>query len=193
MNPVERVKAILFAPKTEWAKIAVEPATVQSVYTGWVMILGAIGPLMVLLSSLMFTILGPVFGIRWAIGMYVMTLITVAVVALVADLLAPGFGGTKDYLRSLKLVAYSFTAVWVAEFALIVPLLGGIVVLIGAVYAFYLFFIGAPVLGRCSVERAAPYTIVVVLGTIVLMFVIRAILYGVMYTPGVPGPLGALG
>jgi len=62
MNPVERVKAILFAPKTEWAKIAVEPATVQSVYTGWVMILGAIGPLMVLLSSLMFTILGPVFG-----------------------------------------------------------------------------------------------------------------------------------
>lgn len=192
MTFVDRVKAILLNPRTEWPRIAAEPATVQSIYTGWVMILAAIGPVMVLLSALMISILGPAFGLRAAIGMYVMTLISVAVVALVADLLAPTFGGTKDYVRSLKLVAYSFTAVWVAELALIVPVLGGIVTLVGAIYGFYLFFLGAPLLGRCSSDRAVPYTLVVVLGTIVLMFVIRAIMFSLIYAPlagGVIGPV----
>ncbi|HEY1325348.1 MAG TPA: Yip1 family protein [Casimicrobiaceae bacterium] len=193
MNPVDRVKGILLAPKTEWPRIAADSETVQSIYTGYVMLLAAIGPIMVLLSSLMFSILGFAFGIRAAIGMYVMTLITVAVIALVADLISPSFGGSKDYVRSLKLVAYSFTAVWISEIALIVPILGAIVVLIGAIYGFYLFFVGAPVLGRCSADRAVPYTIVVVLGTIVLMFVIRAVLSGVLYTPGTAGTLSFVG
>jgi hypothetical protein len=193
MNPVDRVKGILLAPRAEWPKVAAEPANVQSIYTGYVMLLGAIGPIMVLLSSLMFSILGFGFGIRAAVGMYVMTLITVAVIALVADLLSPSFGGSKDYVRSLALVAYSFTAVWIAEIALIVPVLGGLIVLIGAIYAFYLFFVGAPLLGRCSAERAVPYTIVVVLGTIVLMFVIRAILYGMIYAPVGAGTLSLAG
>lgn len=183
MNPLERVKRILLDPKSEWPRIASEPASVQSIYTGWVMILAAIGPIMVLLSSLTFSALGLAFGVRAALAMYVIALVTVAVIALVADLLAPSFGGTKDYVRSLKLVAYSFTAVWVAEIALIVPLLGGIVVLIGGIYAFYLFLLGAPLLGRSSSARAVPYTIVVVLGTIVLSFVIRAILINVVYAP----------
>jgi hypothetical protein len=186
MNPVERVKGILLAPKTEWVRIAAEPASVQGIYTSWVMILAAIGPIMILLSSMMFSILGFAFGVRAAISMYVIALVTVAVVALICDLIAPSFGGTKDYVRSLKLVAYSFTAVWVAQIALIVPVLGGLVVLVAAIYAFYLFYLGAPLLGRCSAERAVPYTLVVVLGTIVLMFVIRAIIFNTLY-----GPMGA--
>ena len=187
---VDRIKGILVTPRTEWPKIASEPATVQSIYTGWVMILAAIGPVMILLSSMMFAALGFGFGLRAALGMYVMHLVTVAVVALVADLLAPSFGGTKDYVRSLKLIAYSFTSVWVAEIALIVPVLGGIIVLIGGIYAFYLFFLGAPLLGRSSTEKAVPYTIVVVLGTIVLMFLIRAIFFSAFYSPLGGGGLG---
>ena len=34
--------------------------------------------------------------------------------ALIVDVLAPTFGGTKDFVASLKLVAYSYTAAWVA-------------------------------------------------------------------------------
>ena len=190
MNVADRIKGILLSPRTEWPKIAAEPATVGSIYTGYVMILAVIGPIMVLLSSLMFPALGFAFGARSALTMYVMHLVTVAVIALIADLLAPTFGGTKDYVRSLKLVAYSITAVWVAEIALIVPVLGGLVVLVGAIYAFYLFFVGAPVLGRCSSDRAVPYTIVVVLGTVVLMFIIRAIVLGAAYAPLAGGSYG---
>ena len=190
MNVVDRIKGILLAPRTEWPAIAAEPATVQSIYTGWVMLLAAIGPVMVLLSSMMFSVLGAGFGLRAGIGMYVMHLISVAVIALVADLVAPSFGGTKDYVRSLKLIAYSFTAVWVAELTLIVPLLGGLIVLLAGIYAFYLFFLGAPLLGRCSNDKAVPYTIVVVLGTIVLMFLIRAIFFSALYAPLGGGAFG---
>jgi hypothetical protein len=190
MNVVDRIKGILISPRTEWPKVASEPATVQSIYTGYVMILAIIGPIMVLLSSLMFPALGFAFGVRSALTMYVMHLVTVAVIALIADLLAPTFGGTKDYVRSLKLVAYSITAVWVAEIALIVPVLGGLVVLAGAIYAFYLFFVGAPLLGRASSDKAVPFTIVVVLGTFVLMFIVRAIVFGAAYAPLSTGSLG---
>ncbi len=34
MNLVDRIKNILLAPRTEWPKIAGEPATVQSLYIG---------------------------------------------------------------------------------------------------------------------------------------------------------------
>jgi len=190
MSVVDRIKGILLSPRTEWPKIASEPATVQSIYTGYVMILAVIGPVMVLLSSLMFPALGVAFGVRSALTMYIMHLVTVAVVALIADLLAPTFGGTKDYVRSLKLVAYSITAVWVSEIALIVPVLGGLVVLVGGIYAIYLFFVGAPLLGRSSSDKAVPFTIVVVLGTIVLMFIVRSIVLGAMYPPLASGSLG---
>ena len=50
MNLVERLKGILLAPKAEWPKIAAEPMTTQGIYTGWVMILAAIGPLAMLLG-----------------------------------------------------------------------------------------------------------------------------------------------
>ena len=47
MNLVDRIKGILVEPRNEWPKIAAEPATVQSLYTGWIMILAAIGPIAV--------------------------------------------------------------------------------------------------------------------------------------------------
>lgn len=192
MNPVDRVKSILFAPKTEWPRIAAETASVQSIYTGWVMILAAIGPLAILVFSAIWSAgLGFGFGLRAALAAYVNALVGVALLALVVDLLAPSFGGSKDYVRSLKLVAYSLTAVWVAEITLIVPYLGWLIVLVAAIYAFYLFFIGAPVLGRCTADRAAPYTIVVVLCAIVVSYLIQWIIFGIVgFGRIAPGTMG---
>jgi hypothetical protein len=45
MALLDRVKGILLEPRAEWPKIAAEPATTQSLYTGWIMIFAAIGPL----------------------------------------------------------------------------------------------------------------------------------------------------
>ena len=193
MNLVARAKGILVDPKAEWTRIAAEPASVQSIYTTWIMVLALIGPIMMLLNAAVYgATLGIGFGLRAALGFYVIALVTVALVALVADVLSPNFGGSKDFVSSLKLAAYSATPVALAEIALIFPGLGPPVMLLGAVYAFYLFFIGAPLLARTSSDKAVPYTLVVVLGTIVIIYLIRAIIFGVIYAPVGAGTLSLL-
>ena len=180
MNLIERVKNILLQPKEEWPKIAAESATPQSLYLGYIMILAAIGPVVILILS------GFVaeFGIRVAILGYINSLVAVAVLALIVDFLATNFGGIKDYVTALKLTAYSFTAAWVAQIALLIPFLGRVVVLVAGIYGFYLFFLGAPVLKKCSADRAVAFTIVVLLCAVVLMYLLILIVFNVGATTG---------
>ena len=140
MAMMDRIKGMLLAPRAEWPKVAAEPATVQSIYTGWIMLLGLIGPVIAL--ALMAS--APAVGITFAVGEYVNTLVGVAIAALIADVIAPSFGGTRDYVASLKLVAYAATAAWIASIALIIPILGPLVMLAGAIYSVYLLYLGVP-------------------------------------------------
>jgi Yip1 domain len=185
MAMMDRIKGMLLAPKAEWPKVAAEPATVQSIYGGWVMILGLIGPVMVLLLTAMFGGLSLVL----AVGQYVNTLVGVAIAALIADVIAPSFGGTRDYVASLKLVAYAATAAWIASIALIVPLLGPLVVLVGAIYSVYLLYLGVPVLKKASADKAALYTIVLVISIIVIGYLISRVLMSAgLGSMGMPTP-----
>ena len=86
MNLVERIKGIVMDPRNEWVKIAAEPATVQSLYTGWIMILAAIGPIAMLLAM---------HSIQFAIAQYVLSLIITFVLAVSpAPALATSVGAT---------------------------------------------------------------------------------------------------
>jgi hypothetical protein len=193
MNLIDRIRKILLSPKDEWPKIAVEVATVQSLYLGYIVILAAIGPLATLVSL---SIIGFGFGVGAAIFAYIHALIGVAILALIVDLLAPTFGGTRDYVAAMKLVTYSFTAVWVAQLALLIPVAGFLVVLVGVVYGFYLFFLGVPVLRKATADRAVPFTLVVVISAIVLMYLLGMIArslgfgFGMGGGPMAMGPMG---
>ncbi|HMA30566.1 MAG TPA: YIP1 family protein [Casimicrobiaceae bacterium] len=183
MSFVDRVKAIVLDPRSEWPKIAVEPATVQSLYTGWIMILAAIGPVALLLST---------HSLQWAVAEYVLSLIVTFVLALIVDSLAPSFGGTKDFVASLKLTAYSYTAAWLAGIFNLLGVLGGLLGLLAAIYAFYTFFLGAPLLKKASPEKAIPFTLVVVLCGIVLGILAGYVFSGMMMTPRVGGGFGMM-
>lgn len=174
MNLFERVKNLLLQPKEEWPKIATEAETPHSLYLRYIMILAAIGPILMLLGL---AGLGAGFGIRVAILGYINSLIAVAVLALIVDFLATNFGGTKDFISALKLTAYSFTAYWVAQIALLIPFFGRVVVLVAAIYGFYLFFLGAPVLKKCSADKAVTFTIVVLLCAVVLMYLLILVVF----------------
>ena len=89
MNLVDRVKNILLSPKTEWPTIAGEATTTQALYTGYIMILAAIGPIAMLLRSM-------VVGAAGAIVSYLIALIMIYIVALIVDALAATFGGEKN-------------------------------------------------------------------------------------------------
>jgi hypothetical protein len=176
----ERAKNIVLQPKSEWPTIAAEAATPLSLYVGYIMILAAIGPIVMLLG---FGGIGAL-GLRVAIAAYINSLIGVAVLALIVDVLAPNFGGTKDFVAALKLTAYSFTATWAAQIALLIPVLGWLVVLAGAIYGFYLFFLGAPVLKKCAADKAVMFTIVVLLCAIVLMYLVRLVVLNLGFGGG---------
>jgi hypothetical protein len=178
MGMIDRVKGILLDPKSEWPKIAAETATMQSLYTGWILILAAIGPIALVLRTLG-------LGIGAALLAYVISLAVVYIVAMIADMLAPSFGGGKDMMAAMKLVAYSMTAGWIGGVFQLIPVIGAVVALLASVYGFYLFYLGAPVLGKCSPDKAVGYTIVVVLCVIVLQMVLGSLLVAMMFGGGI--------
>jgi hypothetical protein len=165
----DRIKGLLLEPGTEWPKIAAEPATAQSIYTGWVMILAAIPAL------------GAIAGmgsVRFAVGQYVIALVITALLALIVDQLSPSFGGSRDFVASLKLVAYSYMPAWLAGVFLALGHSGRVLVILALLYAWYLVFLGAPVLKRCSIQRALPFTIVIVLCGLALGLLLEFALAG---------------
>jgi len=196
MSLIDRVQAILLKPKLTWPVIAAEGGDVASLYTGWVMILAAIPAVASFIGMTMFGIGGfgitirvPIFSalLNMLIG-YGLTLVMVFVLALIVEALAPSFGGTKDRIAALKVVAYSFTAVWIAGVLSLVPALGALGGLIGLVWSIYLLYTGLPVLMRTPADKAGAYTAVTIVCAI-----IAAIVIGAVSSLFVRGSMGGLG
>jgi hypothetical protein len=192
---IERVKGILATPRTEWPVAAAEPATVSSLYAGYIAIVVALPTIAGFIKS---SLIGSgAFGItvRTPIGTgivgmllhYVLTLALVYVMALIVNALAPTFGGQKDMVQALKTVAYAWTAGWIAGIAVIVPWLGWLVAIAGAVYAIYLLYLGLPHTMKCPPEKAGGYTAVSVIIAFVLSWVVGAIVVGVIGTAAMTG------
>ena len=126
-------------------------------------------------------------AIMAAVVQYVLALVVTFLLALIVDALATTFGGEKNFVQSLKLTAYSYTAAWIAGVFLIVPILGGIVGLLAAIYAWYTFYLGVPVLKKCPQNKALGYTIVVVICGILLGVVLAGFVVSMMIGGGVMG------
>jgi len=185
MALVDRFKNSLLTPKTEWPVIAGESPTVQSLYVGYIVILAAIGPIALAARSGLFGM-----GLGVALISYVIGLIMTYLLAWIVDALAPSFGGERNFIKSLELTAYSFTAAWLAGIFHLVPAVGGLISLAAAIYSFYTFFLGAPVLKKCPREKAAVYTIVVVLCAMLLGAVLYSALFSSLMSGGVLGTMG---
>lgn len=182
-NLLQRVKAIVLTPRTEWPVIAAEATSAQDIYLRYVAPLVAIGVIASLIGGVLIGIPMPMLGtVRLGMGTalagavlhFVLTFVAIFVVAMIVDALAPTFGGQKDALRALKVTAYSFTPAWIAAVLTILPVLGPIAGLIG-LYGLYLMYLGLPVLMRAPADKALGYTVVVVLCAIVLSIVVSAI------------------
>ncbi|MDB4910512.1 MAG: hypothetical protein JWO39_1335 [Gemmatimonadetes bacterium] len=181
MALVDRVKNILLSPRTEWPVIDAEPATVASLYTGYIMPLAAIPVICQAIGMSMIGMTIPFIGGHYktpivsalisAAVLYCFSLVAVYIVALIVDALAPSFGGTKNQVQALKVVAYSYTASWVGGILSIIPALSIIGVLFG-IYSLYLLYLGLPVLMKSPPEKSLGYTVVVVICTIIVTWII---------------------
>jgi hypothetical protein len=174
---VQRVVNILKAPKTEWLVIAAEPATVKSLYVPYVLILAAIGPVANLLGGGGFGMLrfGGSFLLRISIMQYCMSLIGVALLALIINALAPTFGAQKDNTQAFKTAVYAYTASWVAGIGGLLGVLGTLIALAGGIYSIYLLYLGLPHTMKAPPEKATGYTVVIIVVAIVLSILLGVV------------------
>jgi len=184
---VARVKNILLKPKEEWAVIDAEPATIKGLYTGYAMILAAIGPIAGLIGnqvfgvSALFVSFKPSLAssVSQAVLTYILSLGMIYVLALIIDALAPSFEGTKDKIQAFKVAVYASTASWVAAIFGLLPALA-IIGALGGLYSLYLLFLGLPRLMKAPEEKALGYTAVTIIVALVLNVVVLTVVGSVM-------------
>ena len=190
MNLIARVKAILLTPQTEWPVIERERGDAQYLFTNYVAILAAIPAIAGFIGTSLIGFTVPTVGtIRLGIGAgilnavltYVMAFVMSYLVALIADGLAPTFGGRKNFENALKLTVYSYTPGWLAGIFAIIPSLAFLTIL--GLYAIYLFWTGAPFLVKVPRERAIGYAATVTACAILLAIVLALIQAAIIGQP----------
>jgi hypothetical protein len=193
---IARVKAILLTPKTEWPVIAAEEASTGGLYKDYIIWLAGISALasfisMSLIGRSMMIFgtfrIGIAAGLTRAIVNWAMALVFTWLFAWLVDALAPTFGGQKNRIQALKTVAYAFTAGWAASIAVILPVLGNLIALAGAIYGIYLLYLGLPHTMKCPPEKAVGYTAVTVVIAIVAGWILFAVFWGIAARAGFMG------
>lgn len=198
MRLVDRVKNILLTPKTEWDVIAAETTPTKDLILGYLLPLIGVAAVV---GFIKYSIIGfgSFFGatirmpIEWglvhAVYQVVMGVVWVFVLGFIIDALAPTFGAQKNISQANKVAVYAGTAVCVGAILSIVPYLGGLLVLLGLLYTFYLLYLGLPRLMKGPEAKAVAYTAVVILSSIV----VGAILAFAQHLIGGPGMGPAMG
>jgi hypothetical protein len=181
---IQRVQNILMTPRTEWPVIAAEPETTGGLFTRYILIVSALGPVaMVIKSSLIGTTvpfvgtfrMGLGAAVSLAVASYVLGLIAVFLFGLIINALAPTFGSQKDPVQALKSAAYAMTAGWVGGLAQVIPWIGWLIGIALAVYGIYLLYLGLPHTMKTPPDKAGGYTAVAVIAGILLSWVCWAI------------------
>lgn len=180
MQLIERARNILLTPNAEWQVIDREAADSGGLYAGYIAPLAAIGPIASFVGMAIIGIRLPYIdhsfrvpldsAAVYAVVTYVLSLVSILVLALIIDALAPTFAGKRDRGQALKVAAYASTAIWVAGVFALVPVLGFLSLL--GIYGLYLLYTGLPVLMKTPPEKSIGYTIVVVIAAITLWAVI---------------------
>jgi len=191
MNLIERAKAIILSPATEWPVIERESGEPAYLFMNYVAIVALIPAIAGFIGTSIIGVSVPVIGtvrvpfftgLFSAIFGYVLTFVVVYVVGLIVDLLAPTFAGQKNSANALKLAVYSFTPAWLAGIFQIIPGLAFLSIL--GLYGIYLLWLGLPILMKAPKEKAQVYTIAVVVCAIVVQIVAVAIVSAFVAFPG---------
>jgi len=175
---VNRAKAIILQPSETFPAIAAEQTTPGDVITRYALPLAAIGPIAGFIGGQVFGISlflvtfkpSLMSGLTMALTSFVMSLVSLVVVSLVAEFLAPNFGGEANRTQAFKLVAASMTPGWVAGILGIIPALGALAIIAG-LYGIFLLYKGSTPLMKVPEDKAVVYTVAVVVAAFVLSLI----------------------
>jgi hypothetical protein len=190
---IARVKNMIVTPKTEWPVVEREPTSIGQLYISYVAPLALLAAVLAFIHVSLIGVHLPFGGtIRqpFSLGLtsLVMTLvgafIGLLIVGFIINVLAPAFDGVRDMRQAVKTAAYAFTPAWVGAVFGLLPAFSTLLQLVADVYAIYVLYLGLPIMMRGKQEKAAGYTASVVVCTIILGFVIGAVLAGVGIATG---------
>jgi len=185
---IERIKGILFSPKTEWEKIKAEQTTIAQVLTGYAIplalipaIFGFLGYVIIGVNIGMFGVIRYPFtsAIVWAIVWFIFTLIGLYIEGIVINALAPSFDSAPNSTNAFKIAVYSMTPYFVAGILYIFPFLGILVLLI-SLYGLYLMYLGMHVMMSTPKEKVIGYMIVAIIVMFVINIIVGAIAGGIL-------------
>jgi hypothetical protein len=160
MNLVERVKGLLQKPKAEWPVIADEKTGVFALLVNYAAILAVIPPAAAFVGVAITGYVGYrvpfIHALIWALVIYVLTLVSIFVMAEVIDRLAGAFGGRRDFGKALKIAVYAPTAAWVACVFDVNPPMAFLSLM--GLYSFYLLYTGLAALMQPPADKLLFYT-----------------------------------
>jgi hypothetical protein len=191
MNLITRVKTILIDPTAAWPEIEKDINDPALLMRRYVAALALIPPLAGFVGAALIGVVTPsgavarasLFnGAVGAIFGYVMSCATALVLGLIINLLAPLFGGQRDFNNAFKLAVYSFTPVWIAGIFLVLPGLHFLALL--GCYGAYLLWLGLPRLTKTAEDQVANFTAVIVACALGLLYIAALAQRLVFGTPG---------
>jgi hypothetical protein len=174
-----RLNGILLAPTAEWKTVEQEHEDLTYRLNMYIAVLAAIPAIAGFLG---FSAIGVVIpsgatvrvpvmsGLFGAVFGYLMSFVAVYVLAFIANTIAPRFDGQKNFWAALKLVAYSYTAVWIAGIFLLVPGLWFLAVL--GIYGYYPLRQGLPQLMKVPEQHVQLYSAVIVSCAVIIRILV---------------------
>lgn len=196
MDIVSRAKGIILNSKQEWSKIKEETIPLNQLFTSYAFILAAIPAVAQFIGLGLIGRNVPFRGFaRFGLGtallqsivIYVGSLVTVYIIGLIINALAPTFSSRQNRENAMKLAVFSMTPAWVAGVLYIIPFLG-ILVIFAYIYGIYLLYLGmiTPLMDTPK-EKTTGYLVVVILISIAIMFVVGMVLGAIFTVGGVMG------
>jgi len=191
MNAVARAKAILFEPAAAWPGIEKDVGDPAFLLSRYVAVLALIPALSGFVGATLIGAIAPsgaivradlIDGALGAVFSYAASCAIVLLLGLTVNLLAPLFGGRRDFKDAFKLVVFSFTPLWLAGLFLLLP--GLRFLLLTGAYGIYLFWLGAPRLTKLPEQQALNFTVLIVICACGLLFAAALMQRALFGTPG---------
>jgi|GEM_PF-610124 len=181
-----RAQNILLQPDKEWEAISAEASSTGGLYLDYVIPLASLGPIASFLGYILIPPaplnLSLTTRLTMAEASFILSLLSVYLVALVIDSLSDIFGGRNSRQQALKLATYSLTPFWLGSVLTFVPLLE-ILALPAAIYGIYLLYLGLPVLMGSHRDQTLTYTTSVIISALIIQFAFGRVVDAIVDTP----------